>query len=242
MRYEVYKYRWVVLLTFCLIKYSSCATYGLFVPFSSYLTQIYGIHHVFIVLSSYSFNGLYPIASFFIADPIIHACGVRVAVRLDYNLQLGIAIIGMLICLWLRTLLNEWIYLINVGSFVAALTDPLQCNIVSLVATNWFPTQQQVTALTVISIFSILGPVGGSFYSLIFIDPAVRNISDAKEMMFYATLYLAMTYTGVYAVSMLAFRGKPEVPPWYVEEMYKCVVRPLWCPMRSLRSRSRPSC
>jgi hypothetical protein len=79
-KFKVYKYRWAVLIAFCLIKYSSCATYSLFLPFSSYISEIYGIDHFYIVLSSYTFNGLYPLASFFIADPVIQSKGIKFSV------------------------------------------------------------------------------------------------------------------------------------------------------------------
>lgn len=120
----------------------------------------------------------------------------------------------MLCCIWIRTLLNQWIYLINIASLVAAFTDPMQCNIVSLVATNWFHTQQQVIALTLISVFSVLGPIGGSFYSLIFINPNITDIPLARNMMFNATLYIAITYTCIYIPFIFIFKEKPEHPPW----------------------------
>ncbi len=122
----------------------------------------------------------------------------------------------MLACIWLRTLLNEWIYFINVASVLAAFIDPLQCNIVSLVCTNWFETHQQIVALTTITLFSVLGPIGGSFYSLIYIDTGAENISAAKDMMFHATFYIALTYSCIYIPSILLFRGKPEYAPWYL--------------------------
>jgi hypothetical protein len=84
-----------------------------------------------------------------------------------------------------------------------------------MVTTNWFATEQQVLALTIITIFSVLGPIAGAFYSLIFINTNVMDIDTAKDMMFKATLYIAVTYSCIYFVSILIFQDKPEVPPWY---------------------------
>lgn len=84
-KFEVYKYRWAVLIAFCLIKYASCASYSIFLPFSTYISEIYGIDHFYIVLSSYTFNGLYPLASFFIADPVIQSKGIKFSVFFDNN-------------------------------------------------------------------------------------------------------------------------------------------------------------
>ncbi len=79
-RYKVYAYRWMILAAYCLIKFCSCATYSLFVPFSTFMSKTYGIPHVCIVLTSYTFNGMYPFASFFIADPFIQKRGITWAV------------------------------------------------------------------------------------------------------------------------------------------------------------------
>ncbi len=121
----------------------------------------------------------------------------------------------MLACIWLRTLLNEWVYIINIASVVAAFIDPLQCNTVSLIATNWFTTKQQIVALTTITLFALLGSIGGSFYALMFIDTELQqSIPAAKSMMFNAVLYIAITYTCIYVPSIVLFRGKPPIPPW----------------------------
>jgi len=126
-----------------------------------------------------------------------------------------LAVLGMLSCLWLRVLINQWVYIINIASFIASLVDPLQCNVVSLIGTNWFPTHEQITALTIINICSILGPIGGSFYALIFIDTSEIRFEFAEKMMFKALLYIAATYTCIYIPCILLFRGKPKHPPWY---------------------------
>jgi len=125
----------------------------------------------------------------------------------------------MMSCAWLRTLLNQWIYLINIASVLAAFTDPLLCNVVSLICTSWFPTQQQIIALTIITVFSVLGPIGGSFYSLLFIDSSIQNTDVAKHMMFDATFYLAVTYTGICVLAIIFFRGKPDIAPWYTLQL-----------------------
>ena len=120
----------------------------------------------------------------------------------------------MITCIWMRTLINNWIYFINIASLLAAITDPLLCNIVSLVATNWFTTKQQIAALTLITICSTLGPIGGSFYSLVYIDPTMEDVEQARSMMFKAVFYIAITYTCMYIPCALLFRGKPPMPPW----------------------------
>jgi len=78
--YKVTKYRYVIIVVYVLILFSSGGVYSIFIPFSGFLTRIYGISHVFIVLSGFTFNALYPISSFLIASDFIKRYGLKISV------------------------------------------------------------------------------------------------------------------------------------------------------------------
>ena len=60
----------------------SGATYALFIPFSVYLQSIYKISHVAIVMTNFTFHGIYPFPNFLYANSIIVNKGTKVAVAL----------------------------------------------------------------------------------------------------------------------------------------------------------------
>lgn len=119
----------------------------------------------------------------------------------------------MICCNWIRLLINDWFYFIVIASIIGALVDPLETNIVASVTSSWFPVEQQVGAISVIACAGVLGPVAGSFYSLVFIHTNVDDIHDARRMMFYASLFLAISYTSLYITGILFFKSSPENPP-----------------------------
>lgn len=119
----------------------------------------------------------------------------------------------MICCNWIRLLINNWFYFIDIASVVGALVDPLETNIVASVTSAWFPVEQQVGAISVIACAGVLGPVTGSFYSLVYINTNVNNIDDAKRMIYNASLFLAITYTCLYIVGLVFFKSSPESPP-----------------------------
>jgi hypothetical protein len=123
------------------------------------------------------------------------------------------SIIGMVICLWTRTLLNVWIYFISIASVLGSFTDPLQCNLVAKIAAHWFPLTEQVIATTIGDLASLFGAIIGSFYILVFIDTNIKDKPQARSMMFDAMLYIAITYTLAYGVCLTFFRNKPASPP-----------------------------
>jgi len=121
----------------------------------------------------------------------------------------------MIACLWVRTLINVWVYFINIASVLGALADPLQCNIAAKLAANWFPLEQQVAANTIAAIGSVLGGIIGAFYTLVFIDTTVEDIDEGRSMFFHALLYLAITYTIIYGICFFFYQDKPDIAPWY---------------------------
>ncbi len=80
--YEIYSYRYVVLLAYILIRFASGAIYGLFIPFSDVMRQVYGIKHIFVVLTGVTFSALSPLVNLCYANRIILTYGARTSVFL----------------------------------------------------------------------------------------------------------------------------------------------------------------
>ncbi len=121
---------------------------------------------------------------------------------------------GMVVCLWVRALINVWVYFIDIASVFGAIFDPLQCNIVSKLAMNWFPLPEQVAANVLGALASLLGSSLGSFYALLYIDTEEKDKDKARESVLHGVIYLAVTYTVIYAIGLSFYRDKPASPPW----------------------------
>jgi len=84
--YKLYCYRYVVLLAYVAIRFTSGAVYGVFVPFSNMMGQVYKIKHVFVVLSCFIFNGLSPAVNLLYANKIIISYGTKISVFFEISI------------------------------------------------------------------------------------------------------------------------------------------------------------
>lgn len=75
-------YRFVAIAMYFLIKFTSGATYGLYIPYSNYLQEIYGIRHVYVVITAYAFQCLSPFVNILYANRIILYAGTKISVKL----------------------------------------------------------------------------------------------------------------------------------------------------------------
>jgi len=129
-----------------------------------------------------------------------------------------IAVLGVIICAWLRTLINQWVYYINIASFPAAMVNPLQGNVISKLVVNWFPTNQHSAATILCTLAGLLGASIGPFFALAFINTHEKNADKAKSQVFKGLFYLAIIYTSVLIICLLFYKEKPAHPPWYFKK------------------------
>ncbi len=78
--YELSPYRYVVLACYFMIKFTSGAIYSLFIPYSDFLHETYGIKHVFTVLTAFTFNAMNPLVTFLYANRLILSKGTKFSV------------------------------------------------------------------------------------------------------------------------------------------------------------------
>lgn len=76
----IYCYRWWVLSAYTLAMFVNSASYGTFIPFSTYFQKIYGISNLSIVMTAMIFQILYLPSSFFLANPFVNSLGTKYAV------------------------------------------------------------------------------------------------------------------------------------------------------------------
>ncbi len=123
----------------------------------------------------------------------------------------------MIGCVWMRTLINFWVYFINIASIVGGIPNALLGNLISKLVVNWFPPTEHVAGTVICALAGLLGSIVGPFYALLFIGDTsgVENVKQARFNVFRALLYMAITYTSIYVICIILYKDKPKHPPGY---------------------------
>ena len=150
--FEVYPYRWVVLLAFMTIIAVNQLLWITFAPITSNAVQYYGVSELGIGLLSLSFMIVYILVSF-PASWVIDTYGIRIGVGIGAALT---GIFGLM-----RGLVASDYKLVLVAQIVIAIGQPFILNAVTTVAARWFPREERATATGLGSLAIYLGILGG---------------------------------------------------------------------------------
>jgi sugar phosphate permease len=152
VRFKVYGYRWVVLLTFMFVVVVNQLLWITFAPITGSAATYYGVSDLSIGLLSMSFMIVYIIISI-PASWVIDTYGIRVGVGIGAALT---GIFGLL-----RGLVAGDYTLVLVSQIGIAVGQPFILNAVTKVAARWFPIQERATASGLGSLAMYLGIVVG---------------------------------------------------------------------------------
>ena len=151
-RFQVYGYRWIVLLAFMSVVAINQLLWITFAPITSSAAGYYGVSDLSIGLLSMSFMIVY----IFISIPaswVIDTYGMRVAVGIGAALT---GIFGLT-----RGLVAHSYTLVLISQIGIAIGQPFILNAVTKVAARWFPVQERATASGLGSLAMYLGIVVG---------------------------------------------------------------------------------
>lgn len=150
--FQVYGYRWIVLLAFMFAVAINQLLWITFAPITSSAAEFYGVSDLSIGLLSMSFMIVYIFVSI-PASWVIDTFGIRVAVGIGAALT---GIFGLL-----RGLLAAdytWVLVAQIG---IAIGQPFILNAITKVAARWFPIQERATASGLGTLAMYLGIVVG---------------------------------------------------------------------------------
>jgi sugar phosphate permease len=150
--FNVYPYRWVVLLAFMSIIVVNQLLWITFAPIRSNAVQYYGVSELGIGLLSLSFMVVYIFVSF-PASWVIDTYGIRIGVGIGAALT---GIFGLV-----RGLVASDYRLVLVAQIVVAIGQPFILNAVTTVAARWFPLEERGTATGLGSLAIYLGILMG---------------------------------------------------------------------------------
>ena len=194
-RFQVYGYRWIVLLAFMSVVAINQLLWITFAPITSSAAGYYGVSDLSIGLLSMSFMIVY----IFISIPaswVIDTYGMRVAVGIGAALT---GIFGLT-----RGLVAHSYTLVLISQIGIAIGQPFILNAVTKVAARWFPVQERATASGLGSLAMYLGIVVG-----LALTPYLTIRSGIGSML--------VTYGIVSVIAAVVFFGlareRPPTPP-----------------------------
>lgn len=193
--FEVYPYRWVVLLAFMTIIAVNQLLWITFAPITSNAVQYYGVSELGIGLLSLSFMIVYILVSF-PASWVIDTYGIRIGVGIGAALT---GIFGLM-----RGLVASDYKLVLVAQIVIAIGQPFILNAVTTVAARWFPREERATATGLGSLAIYLGILGG-----LVLTPHIAIRSGIPGLL---VSYGIVSLTAM-SIFFLLIRERPPSPP-----------------------------
>ncbi len=194
-RFNVYPYRWVVLLAFMSVIVVNQLLWITFAPITSTAVEYYRVSELSIGLLSLIFMIVYILASF-PASWVIDTYGIRVGVGIGAALT---GIFGLV-----RGLVAPDYNLVLIAQIVIAIGQPFLLNAVTTVAARWFPVEERATATGLGSLAIYLGILLG-----LALTPYLALRSGIPGLL--------ISYGIVSLVAMLIFfvfvRERPPSPP-----------------------------
>ena len=193
--FEVYPYRWVVLLAFMTIIAVNQLLWITFAPITSNAVQYYGVSELGIGLLSLSFMIVYILVSF-PASWVIDTYGIRIGVGIGAALT---GIFGLM-----RGLVASDYKLVLVAQIVIAIGQPFILNAVTTVAARWFPREERATATGLGSLAIYLGILVG-----LVLTPHIAIRSGIPGLL---VSYGIVSLTAM-SIFFLLIRERPPSPP-----------------------------
>jgi sugar phosphate permease len=195
VRFKVYGYRWIVLLTFMFVVVVNQLLWITFAPITGSAATYYGVSDLSIGLLSMSFMIVYIVISI-PASWAIDTYGIRIGVGIGAALT---GIFGLL-----RGLVAGDYTLVLVSQIGIAVGQPFILNAMTKVAARWFPIQERATASGLGSLAMYLGIAVGMA-----LTPYLVLQSSIDSML--------VAYGIVSAIAAIIFFGaakeRPPTPP-----------------------------
>ncbi|HPL28584.1 MAG TPA: MFS transporter, partial [Anaerolineae bacterium] len=194
-RFQVYRYRWVVLLAYMAAVVVNQLLWITFASITGDAARYYGVSDLSIGLLSMSFMIVYIVVSI-PASWVIDTYGIRIAVGIGAALT---GIFGLL-----RGLAASSYTLVLVAQIGIAVGQPFILNAVTKVAARWFPISERATASGLGSLAIYLGLIVG-----LALTPYLTVLQGIAGML--------MIYGVVSLIAALVFvalaRERPPTPP-----------------------------
>ena len=198
--FKVYRYRWVILLSFMLVAAFNQLLWITYAPITADAAAYYGVSDLSIGLLSLSFLAAYLVVSI-PASWLIDTHGFRSAVCVGAGLT---GVFGLL-----RGLAGPNYNLALIAQIGIAIGQPFILNALTKVAVRWFPLQERATA----SGFGSLAMYGGILAGLVLTPLVSLQVGISTTLLIYGAGALIAAI-----VFVAAARERPPSPPGLHEQ------------------------
>jgi MFS family permease len=194
-RFQIYGYRWIVLLVFMLMAAINQLLWITFAPITSDAVRYYGVSDLSIGLLSMVFMIVYVFVSI-PASWVIDTYGIKVAVGIGAVLT---GVFGLL-----RGLIAPNFTLVMLSQIGIAIGQPFILNAVTTVAARWFPMRERATASGLGSLAIYLGIFAG----LALTPVLTLQYGIEKTLLIYGAAAIASV-----VVFFALIKERPQTPP-----------------------------
>eukprot|EP01012_Entosiphon_sulcatum_P002514 TRINITY_DN10538_c0_g1_i1.p1 TRINITY_DN10538_c0_g1~~TRINITY_DN10538_c0_g1_i1.p1 ORF type:complete len:498 (+),score=85.04 TRINITY_DN10538_c0_g1_i1:91-1494(+) len=201
--YHQYKWRWVVLLCFCLLSMANAIMWITFSPVVGLVQDYYGVDSNFVNVLSMVFMAAYIPVTFPASYCLSH-----------FGFRRGVLLGSAVTCVgcWIRYLPRDsWSSITTVqvvlvgGQVLGAVGQPFILNAAPQLAAVWFNEQQRVLATALGSMANALGTAVGFL-----IPPAFATKADQLPTVMLVEAGIA---TGVFLLGLALMHNQPPIAP-----------------------------
>jgi FLVCR family feline leukemia virus subgroup C receptor-related protein len=202
---KVYKYRWIILLIFCLYSAINFLQFLQYSIIANITAKYYDVDDTLVDLT-----GLMFMICFIIFCLPINFLIEKYNLRITAILSSGLTTVGNLIKLLSAS--PDRFYVVLIGQFICAVGQVFMLSIPSKLASTWFGPEEVSTACAI----AILGTQIGVAIGCVFPSNVVRNsdnIDDIGNDFFTLMIIDAAVTSAIFLMVLLFFRAKPPSPP-----------------------------
>ncbi|KAJ8959987.1 hypothetical protein NQ318_009422 [Aromia moschata] len=202
-RIKIYRYRWIVLLIFCLFTIVNFMQMLQFTIIANIITEYYDVAGFAVDVSGLIFFILY-VLLFLPVSYLIE----KYSLWITAVVSSGLTFLGCLVKLLCAD--PNRFYVVIIGQAFCALGQVYMLSIPSKFAATWFGPDEVSTACAIAVLGTQLGVALGSVFPPLIIKKDDDNVGENLSHMM---IYNASVSAVVFIIVIVFFRGRPKLPP-----------------------------
>jgi len=206
--YQLYKYRFIIMLIFILAASQNIIMWSIFIPIQNHLHFAFGETLTWINFGTILISNVSYIPANFIGNYLVSTFGLRVGVITGIILS----VIG----LWVRTLSTHSFVWIFVGQTFAGFAQPYFYSTPQKISNVWFGISERPWATTLmvcsLTFGNAFGAIIPQFFMDLATDPKNQDPGQMRSEIHRMMNLMAYVGSGCLVLILIFMRGKPQTP------------------------------